>query len=230
MELSIPAESKLVLIALDDIIIEGSLLQSLADAVGRGEEMAALIESTVGDPDKRAVGAGQVLRGVHKQEIEQVALRIPLCHGIVGAMVELRRAGLVIGLVSCGFQIAADIIRRRVFADISLSNMLNFRAGQATGQVPLCSPQQPGCARHMACSGAMAEGLLRSSNIAQERLIAVAASREDICLLGSAGKSVGYGSASSPVAGLVDRLVEPVPTSLAQLLITGAFIATPSNV
>lgn len=215
-------ERGLVLVALDGIVMPGGLLEYLAEAVGRGEEMADLLAATSGEPDRRAIGAGQVLRGVHKQEIEQAALRAPLREGIVEALVGLRRAGFATALVTPGFQLAADIIRRRVFADLSLSNLLNFRAGQATGQVRLSAPAQPGCSRHMACSGALAEGLLRNSGLTHDRLVAVAASRDDICLLGTAGHSIGFGGAGCEVAGIVDRVVEASPPALAEALIGSA--------
>jgi phosphoserine phosphatase len=173
MELVKVQERGMLLIGVDNILMEGSLLQYLGDVTGRGDEMAELLAATPNDPDKRAIGAGQVLRGVHKQELEQAAMRLPLHDGIVEAMVELRRNGFTTGIFCCGYQLVADILRRRVFASVSLSNLLNFRAGQATGQVRLAlrDDEGLGCARHLACSGAMAESLLRSIGVSHDKLI-----------------------------------------------------------
>jgi phosphoserine phosphatase len=49
----------------------------------------------------------------------------------------MRRAGFMVGVVSDSYFVAADILRRRIFADFALAHTLQFDADTCTGEVHL---------------------------------------------------------------------------------------------
>jgi phosphoserine phosphatase len=50
-------------------------------------------------------------------------------------VVNLRKDGYRVGIVSEGLDLIAEIIRRRVFADFSVGHHLYFHGGRATGAI-----------------------------------------------------------------------------------------------
>lgn len=53
------------------------------------------------------------------------------------AVVGLRKLGYHVGSITDSYHIAAKIVRRRVFADFALANVVEFRHGKATEDVTL---------------------------------------------------------------------------------------------
>ena len=50
-------------------------------------------------------------------------------------MNQLRRRGFMVGVVSDGYFVAADIIRRRIFADFAMAHAIQFEGEVCTGQI-----------------------------------------------------------------------------------------------
>jgi hypothetical protein len=72
---------------------------------------------------------------------------------VIQGVLALRKAGYRVGIVTDSFCIAAEIVRRRVFADFSIAHLMHFQRGEATGQITL-SPAMThpqGCPQHSLC-------------------------------------------------------------------------------
>jgi glucosyl-3-phosphoglycerate synthase len=63
---------------------------------------------------------------VHQQQFERVAQALPLRPGVIACINRMRRAGFMVGVVSDSYFVAAEILRRRVFADFALAHTLQF--------------------------------------------------------------------------------------------------------
>jgi glucosyl-3-phosphoglycerate synthase len=71
------------------------------------------------------------------RQFERVAQAMPLRPGVIEWVNRMRRAGFMVGVVSDSYFIAADILRRRIFADFALAHTLQFNADTCTGEVRL---------------------------------------------------------------------------------------------
>ncbi len=118
---------KVALIDLDAELVAEDATRFVAGRVGRGVCVAAY------RPD--AVAVAQCLEGVARDEFVDAARQIPLRQGVVEMVVNLRKQGYRVGVVSEGFDVVAETIRRRVFADFSVGHHLHFAGGRATGAV-----------------------------------------------------------------------------------------------
>lgn len=118
---------RVVLIDMDTELVAQDALRLVADRVGRGGCVAA------NRIDAAAVS--QCLEGVPREELVDAARQVPLRPGVVEMVVELRKQGNRVGVVSEGFDVVAETIRRRVFADFSVGHHLHFAGGRTTGAV-----------------------------------------------------------------------------------------------
>lgn len=116
---------RVVLIDLETELLRADGLRFVADHVGRGRCVAAYRSNPA--------AIAQCLEGVAREEIVEAARQIPLREGVVEMVVNLRKQGFRVGLASEGFDVVADTIRRRVFADFSVGHHLHFAGGRATG-------------------------------------------------------------------------------------------------
>ena len=67
----------------------------------------------------------------------QVALNLPLRPGVVEWVNRMRRAGFMVGVVSDSYFVAAEVLRRRVFADFALAHTLQFDGDVCNGELRL---------------------------------------------------------------------------------------------
>jgi glucosyl-3-phosphoglycerate synthase len=66
-----------------------------------------------------------------------VAQGLALRPGAIEFVNRMRRAGFMVGLLSDSYFVAADIVRRRLFADFALAHMLQFDAEVCSGNLRL---------------------------------------------------------------------------------------------
>ena len=123
----------------------------------RKQALAALLDKPTDDAAARSEGIASLFRFVHKQQFERVARATPIRPGVIEFINRMRRAGFMVGVLSDSYFVAADIVRRRVFADFALAHTLQFDSDVCTGQVrvnpaflPLAAGQGPAiCKSHV---------------------------------------------------------------------------------
>ena len=144
---------KYALFDMDGVLLDGRFVMELAERVHAGEELSRFLDNKSLPDDERALLIAALFTDVSKAVFEETALSMPLMEGAVETVVALRQAGYRVGIVSDSFQIAAETVRRRVFADFSVAHLLRFHNGRATGEITL-SPWMTnphGCAQHVSC-------------------------------------------------------------------------------
>jgi glucosyl-3-phosphoglycerate synthase len=67
--------------------------------------------------------------------VRAVAQALPVRPGVIACVNRLRRAGFMVGVVSDSYFVAAEILRRRVFADFALAHTMQFDAEVCSGEV-----------------------------------------------------------------------------------------------
>lgn len=138
---------RLLLLDMDGTITTTRFAVELALASGQDMALAALLDSPGDDALARSERIAGLFRFVHKQQFERVARAAPIRPGVIEFVNRMRRAGFMVGVVSDSYFIAADILRRRVFADFALAHTMQFEGEVCSGQVninPAFLPMKPG--------------------------------------------------------------------------------------
>jgi phosphoserine phosphatase len=147
----------MVLLDMDGTVTTQRFVVELARATGREADLMGLLDTPSDDSAGRSERIAALFLFVHQREFEKVALRIELRPGAIDFVNRMRRAGFMVGLVSDSYFAAAELVRRRIFADFALAHTLQFDAEVCTGQLRLNAaflrrPGDPGpeiCKRHV---------------------------------------------------------------------------------
>ena len=127
--------TRLMLITMDRTLIDGRYADELARQTGREEALQQLPVDESGDDISRAEDEARVFRFVHKNQFEAVARTLPLRAGVIEFVNQARRRGFMVGVVSESYFVAAEIIRRRIFADFAMAHTIQFDSNVCNGQV-----------------------------------------------------------------------------------------------
>jgi glucosyl-3-phosphoglycerate synthase len=192
---------RLALFDMDGTLLAGRFVRELAQQAGKMDTLAKYLDRYDLTPVTRAQRIASIFRGTRQEVFEQVAREIPLTPGAVEAVVGLRKLGYHVGIVTDSYHIAAKIVRRRVFADFALANVLEFRHGKATGDVTLPPTFRSGHTGWRAYDKLNAlRFLVKRMGISSRQVLAVGDSDNDIGMLRAAGHSFAYQPKSERVS------------------------------
>ena len=127
--------TRLLLITMDCTLIDGRFADELARQTGREEALQQFPVDENVDDISRTESEVRVFRFVHKNQFEAVARTLPLRAGAVEFVNQARRRGFMVGVVSESYFVAAEIIRRRIFADFAMAHTIQFDGDVCNGQV-----------------------------------------------------------------------------------------------
>ena len=214
------AQNKFALLCMDGVLLEGNFVAELAERVGARWELSRFLDNEVLADDERTTAVASLFAGVNQTTFEETARSIPLGPGAMETVVALRRAGYRVGIVTDSFDVAAEIVRRRVFADFRVAHLMRFHHGVATGQVTLspamCVPD--GCAEHGCCKSNVVRQLQRSAGLDPDQSVAVGETARDICLLNAVGTPVAFRPKSAAVSEAARYTIARSLTELLDLL------------
>jgi len=190
----IPKAEQLALFDMDGVLLKGRFIRELAKRTEKETQLAEFLDRFDMDVEDRTRKIAAIFAGVPRGVFEQVAREMPLTPGAAETIVALRKAGFRVGIVTDSYQIAADIVRRRVFADFSFANLMRFKNGKASGRVTLAPGMvyPDGCAVHKHCKINVMRHLMEMMEIGADRVLAVGDGENDICMLQGAGVSVAF--------------------------------------
>lgn len=199
----------LALIDMDGTLLDGRFVTALADASGKSEALRPLLDHPSMDASARTRRIASIFRGVRKSTFEEVARSLPLMHGAIDLVVGLRKRGYVVGIITDSYRIAAETVRRRVFADFSLSHVMTFRGEVATGRITLCPfmLHKAGCRIHRLCKHNILLHLLEESRLPASSTIAIGDGDNDVCMLAHAGTGFAFHPKSPAVAAAAHRVI-----------------------
>jgi glucosyl-3-phosphoglycerate synthase len=202
---------------MDGTLLKGRFIVELAKRTDREEGLKRFLDHFELSPEERTRQIAKLFAGVERAVFEEVAMKIPLMDGAIDAVVGLRKAGFHVGIVTDSYQIAAEIVRRRVFADFSFANLMRFKRGKASGNVTL-SPAMyhpAGCPEHEFCKSNVIPHLLEKLAITPEDMLSVGDGLNDVCLLKATGRSVAFQPKARETA---EAAQEVVTSSLVEVL------------
>ena len=208
---------KLALLDMDGTVLDGRFVTALAECTGRSDRLAQILDSPTLPAKERTRRIGMVFRGVPQRTFEDVARAIPLQPGAGELVIGLHRRGYVVGLLTDSCRVAATIVRRRIFADFAIANVMSFHDGVATGRVMLAPAmrRKGGCPRHAACKVNVLANLSDRLPLPARSVLAIGDNENDVCMLRSAGRSFAFQPKTAAVAAAADRTLR---RSLAEAL------------
>ena len=128
---------RLLLLDMDGTVTRARFVTALAQATGLTGALSEHLDSRQGDAMQRSQSIAALWRFVHRQRFEQAARELPLREGVIECVKAFKQAGFMVGLVSDSYFVAADIVRKRIFADFALAHTVEFRADVCAGQLSL---------------------------------------------------------------------------------------------
>jgi HAD superfamily phosphoserine phosphatase-like hydrolase len=131
--------TRLLLLDMDGTLTPARFVIELARAVGQESALAELLDSPTDDAATRSARIAELFRFVHRQQFQRIAHALPIRPGAIEWINRMRRAGFMVGVVSDSYFVAAEIMRRRVFADFALAHTLQFDGDVCSGRVHLNS-------------------------------------------------------------------------------------------
>lgn len=179
-------KTKVALLCMDRVITKDEYLATLAKSARTFSELHSVQQEGSKYEEAWHVRVSEVFRFLHRKTFERVALDIPLRDGVIECVNQLKRLGYQVGVVSDSYFIAADIVRRRVFADFAIGNFMQFEGGVSQGKVRVnrAYAHEDGCRQHLICTSNLLLHLKQSGALAPSvQIIAVGARADDRCLL-----------------------------------------------
>jgi len=197
---------RLALFDMDGTLLAGRFVAELARRLGKTEQLAKYLDRFDLKPMTRARRIARIFRGTRQEDFVQTAREMPLSLGAVEAVVGLRKLGYHVGIVTDSYHLAAETVRRRVFADFAIANVMEFRQGKATGDVTLPPTFRSGHVGWRAYDKLNAvRFLVKRMGISSRKVLAVGDSENDIGMLRAAGLSFAYQPKSERVRRAAKR-------------------------
>ncbi len=189
VQFKLRGSEKIVLLCMDGVVSTSSYVHELAIATGRGARLSELLQTPEPDVAQRIQSIAQLFRFVHRHEFEAAAHALDLRPQVIETVNALRRLGYKVGVVSDGYFVAAEIVRRRIFADFALANTMQFDSDVCQGEVRLNRAwlHASGCATHPQCSSNLLPHLRDGErDVALRHVLAIGSGAHDHCLLRAA--------------------------------------------
>lgn len=179
---------RLIVFDVDSTLIQGEVIEMLADKVGAHAAVAEITEAAMrGDLDfaeslNRRVAT---LAGLPAEVLEEVGEQIELTPGARTTIRTLRRLGFHCGIVSGGFRQVIEPLAHELEMDFVAANQLEIVGGKLTGRVVGQIIDRPGKAKAL-------RDFAQQAGVPMEQTVAVGDGANDIDMLAAAGLGVAF--------------------------------------
>ena len=179
---------RLVVMDVDSTLIQGEVIEMLADRVGAHAAVAEITEAAMrGELDfaeslHRRVAT---LAGMPAEVLEEVGEQIELTPGARTTLRTLRRLGYYCGIVSGGFRQVIDPLAHELEMDFVAANELEILDGKLTGRVIGPVIDRPGKAKAL-------RDFAQQAGVPMAQTVAVGDGANDMDMLAAAGLGVAF--------------------------------------
>ena len=129
---------RLLLLDMDCTVTDAQFVVELARVTGQQEALTQLCSDPSFQNDDKRVQKDKIaylFRFVHMQKFDEVARQMKIRPGVIEFVNKMRRQGFMVGVLSDSYFVAADIIRRRIFADFAMAHTIQFDGDVCNGQL-----------------------------------------------------------------------------------------------
>lgn len=179
---------RLVVFDMDSTLIEGEVIDELANEAGVGEAVAAITaRAMAGEIDFQQSFRERVamLKDLDVKVLHRIAGRLCLSEGAEHLVQTLKTLGYKTAILSGGFTFFAEQIRQRLDIDYMFANELDLTNGRVSGEV-----------RGQIVDGQRKAELLQElasrENVSLEQVVAVGDGANDLPMLSIAGLGIAY--------------------------------------
>lgn len=184
-------QKKIALFDMDGTLVDGRYVEQVASYANKSELLVGLLDNKNLKPIERTKMIAKALSGIPKTVFEKVANTIPLAKNAQTLVVELKKRGYMVGIITDSYFVASEIIRKRVFADFSIAHLLEFKKGIFTGDLEI-SPLMISntCSKHDYCKLNLLGHISNFDGFQKAKLHFAGDGINDVCLLENLANSV----------------------------------------
>ncbi len=179
---------RLVVFDMDSTLIQGEVINILAQQAGTGDEVAKITAAAMGgernfkESFTRRVA---LLKGLEEKILSEVARNIVLTEGAERVIATLKKLGYKIGIISGGFDYFGEYLQRKLGLDYVFANVLEIENGKVTGNVTGDIIDGPKKAEIL-------KTIATVENISLQQTIAVGDGANDLHMISIAGLGIAY--------------------------------------
>lgn len=206
---------RLVVMDVDSTLIQDEVIELLAAAAGKRDEVAAITtRAMTGETDFTLALEQRVrlLAGLSVSVLDEVAAKIRLTPGARTFVRTLKRMGMKVGILSGGFTWFTDRLASDLGLDHSYANELEIEDGRLTGRIT-------GTMIDRARKAEILREIAAREGIGLDQVVAIGDGANDLDMLAAAGLGIGF-NAKPVVRNAADSSVS-VPYLDAILFVLG---------
>jgi phosphoserine phosphatase SerB len=200
---------RMVVFDMDNTILRGRFIDSMAETYGFSDKLAALRQKEK-DPVILTKRIGLLLKGLTMEEMLQVVGRIPIVSDIREVVQTLKERNYIVGIISNSYQLICQYVQHEIDADFILANRLEFFEGIATGEVSMPSyffPSPESTCHHVLCKTHALQYACEKYHVKMENCMAVGDSLDDACMVAHAGKGFALCTTDEILLSSADQMI-----------------------
>lgn len=213
MELALNSQleslDKLVVFDMDNTLLQGRFIDTCADEFNFKSTLMN-IRSAESDVIILTKQIATLLKGKTFNELIGLADSIPIIEGTKDVVIELKKRGYIVGIISDSYDCITNHIKNKLGMDFSLSNELEFSKSICTGEVKIPSflfSNTKSLCKHSLCKTNAMLSLLDKYKIQKENTIAIGDSMNDLCMIKEAGLGIAFCSKDELLNHHADLLI-----------------------
>jgi len=179
---------RLVVMDMDSTLIRIEVIDELARHAGVGAEVGKITERAMRGEmnyDESLRMRVELLKGLDIGVLHAIAAELPLNDGAETLIRVLKRLGYRIAIISGGFSVAADALKRRLDVHYAYSNTLEVVGGKLTGRVL-------GSIVNAERKAELLETIAQAEGVLLDQVIAVGDGANDLLMLERAGLGIAF--------------------------------------
>ena len=179
---------RLVVFDMDSTLIQGEVINVLAENAGVGDQVAQITAATMnGEMDFKESFTRRValLKGLDVRVLTEVAHNLVLAEGAERVIRTLKKLGYKIGIISGGFDFFGEYLQNKLGLDYVFANVLELENGKVTGNINGDIIDGPKKAEIL-------KTIATVENISLQQTIAVGDGANDLPMISIAGLGIAF--------------------------------------
>ncbi|MCR4290901.1 MAG: phosphoserine phosphatase SerB [Candidatus Scalindua sp.] len=179
---------RLVVMDMDSTLIQVEVIDELAKAVGKGDEVSAITRKAMNGEisfneslDKRV----SLLAGLDEEALGKIYNNIPFTPGAKRFIKILKKIGYKTAVISGGFTFFTDRLKKELGLDYAFANNLEIKDGKITGKVT-------GRIINGEFKAKILEDIANKEEITLDQVVAIGDGANDLLMLDKAGLGIAF--------------------------------------